>query len=358
MDTLIGYTFGDWINLLRENHWAVSRGYWGRALAVTQMSIFNSFTARKEEKLYGKEIAQVKGVDPIFILGHWRSGTTLLHNLMTRDKRFAYPNLFQATHPHIFLIGEEMAKRRLSEKGGEKRHMDNIRLTFQSPGEDEPALAVLSLRSPVLGWVFPKNMTYYDRFLTFNSVDDGEVDRWLSALDLFYRKLTLRYNRRLIFKSPTHTGRIKCLIHKFPNAQFIHIHRNPYHVFQSTMRLYEKVLPEVTLQNFDLQSMENTILNNYTTMYDAYFSSKNLIPPGNLVEIRFSDLENDKIGQIGRIYDELGLPDFEEFRPELEDYVTTLSDYKKNKYPEMSDKLHTKIGQAWKRNFEIWGYEI
>jgi len=124
------------------------------------------------------------------------------------------------------------------------------------------------------------------------------------------------------------------------------------------MRLYEKVLPEVTLQNFDIQSMENIILKNYTTMYDAYFSYKDIIPPGNLVDVRFSDLETDKIGQISRIYEELGLPDFEEFRPELEDYVKTLSDYKKNKYPEMSDTLRSKIGHAWKRNFEIWGYEI
>ncbi|MDQ3566024.1 MAG: sulfotransferase [Pseudomonadota bacterium] len=44
---------------------------------------------------------------PLFILGHWRSGTTLLHNLLTRDTgQFAYANTYQAVNPRTFLSTE------------------------------------------------------------------------------------------------------------------------------------------------------------------------------------------------------------------------------------------------------------
>ena len=43
---------------------------------------------------------------PLFILGHYRSGTTHLHNLLALDPQFAAPTFFQALNPHTFLSTE------------------------------------------------------------------------------------------------------------------------------------------------------------------------------------------------------------------------------------------------------------
>src|SRR6478735_3085397 len=77
-----GSSFGNWLKLLASRppmHW--SRLH--KILSITGLSMVNSVTNMCESMLYGRKIAEQKiDHDPVFILGHWRSGTTLLHNLM------------------------------------------------------------------------------------------------------------------------------------------------------------------------------------------------------------------------------------------------------------------------------------
>jgi len=327
-----------------------------RAATITQMSIMTSLDKRREDSQFGQMLSAVQEKDPIFILGHWRSGTTLLHNLLSQDKRFAYPNLFQVTHPHTFLIREEIVEKRLAESDPNKRQMDNVNISFKSPGEDESALAVISLRSPVLGWVFPNNETFYDQFLTFDGVEEDETRKWESAFVKFHRKLTLNNKRPLLFKSPTHTARIKRLLCNYPGARFINIHRNPYRVFQSTKRMYEKVFPNVSLQEPIFERLDKRILNRYEIMYDAFFNDLNQIPDSQFVDVRFEDLEKDMIGQVEMIYDALNLPEFITFKPKLERYIESIAGYKKNPYPKFPEERKKLIAQTWKRSFEVWSY--
>jgi hypothetical protein len=356
LNTLVGYTFRDWTKILAENRYSVGRKYLSRAAIVTQMSIMTSLDKRREDRRYGSMLSKVQEKDPIFILGHWRSGTSLLHNLHSQDQRFAFPNLFQATHPHTFLIREEIVEERLADIDPHQRQMDNVNISFKSPGEDEPALAVISLRSPVLSWVFPKNEAYYDQFLTFDGVKENETRKWESAFVQFNRKLALNYQRPLLFKSPTHTARIKIILRNYPGARFVHIHRNPYRVFQSTKRMYVKVYPNVSLQEPVFDRLDQRILSRYQVMYDAYFNDLSRIPDGQFVDVSFEDLEEDKIGQMEKIYDALTLPEFSTFKPVLEKYVDSIAGYQKNPYPKLPEIQRKLIAQSWKRSFDVWGY--
>lgn len=358
MDTLVGYKFGDWMELLKENKFGFSRKYYKRVITVSMMSIINSNLARKENQIYQDEIKNTSVEAPIFILGHWRSGTTLLHNLITQDTQFAFPNLYQTTHPHTFLTGEEKVSSLLANQEEQKRHMDNVKINFDSPGEDESALAVLSLRSPVIGWVFPKCWEKYQKFLTFKNASEDDLMRWCQGLITFTKKLSLRYKRRLIFKSPPHTARIKIIQKVFPDAKFICIHRNPIHVYQSTKNMYEKVLPEVRLQSDEEGSIDSRILKEYTDMYDAYFNDIKDISQEKFVEISFEDLENDMVGQVGYVYDRLNIDGFGSFKPKLENYVNSIKNYQKNPYKKIPDNQRVKIIEAWKRNFETWNYSL
>ena len=67
------------------------------------MSLFAGGTDAGELRLLGDDIAKTEMPDPVFILGHWRSGTTLLHGLMAQDDQFAYPRIYQVSNPHSFL---------------------------------------------------------------------------------------------------------------------------------------------------------------------------------------------------------------------------------------------------------------
>ena len=119
-------------------------------------------------------------------------------------------------NPHTFLTTEEVNSRRFAWMVPDRRPMDNMRLSFQAPQEDEFAPCLMSLRSPYLGVSFPRREDYYARYLTFRGVPPDEVDAWKSAFLLFLRKLTFKYQKPLVLKSPPHTARIRMLLELFP----------------------------------------------------------------------------------------------------------------------------------------------
>jgi hypothetical protein len=234
--------------------------------------------------------------------------------------------------------------------------MDNVQVAYSSPGEDEFALAVICLRSPVIAWAFPRRVEHYDRYCTLSGVPPHEAEDWKGAALWFMKKLTLRYGRPLLLKSPPHTGRIRVLLEMFPEARFIHITRDPYTVFRSTQLLYAKAVPLSHLQRPAPDRMDEEIIRRYTMVYDAYFQQQPLIPAGQFCEIRFEDMERDMVGQIGVIYSRLGLCGFERIKPKLAQYAQAKSDYRKNEHPPLPEALREKIATAWQTCFTAWGY--
>src|SRR5262249_28192899 len=82
---LEGMTFGDWWFLLRRHRFPIEPEHWPRVLVQTAVSASNTLGARLERWWYGRQVAAAHVQAPLFILGHYRSGTTHLHNLLALD---------------------------------------------------------------------------------------------------------------------------------------------------------------------------------------------------------------------------------------------------------------------------------
>ncbi len=327
---------------------------------ISMLSVFNSIQHGREERRWHDAIENTKITEPpIFILGHWRSGTTHLHNLIAQDAtQFAYANTYQVISPHTFLTTEKFNSRWFAGLIPEKRPMDNMKMGFETPQEDEFGPALITGKSLYFGMSFPRRMQDYERYLTFRNVPRVEIEEWKAGFLWFLKKLTLKYQRRLVLKSPPHTARIRILLELFPDAKFIHIHRNPYDVYQSFYHFHDTAMWYTYLQRPDLKAIPEQILNRYTELYDAFFTDLPLIPTGNFYEIRYEDLERDPVGQLADTYAALSLSDFESFRPGLEQYVSTLGQYKKNKFNNLTEPLRQRIADQWCRSFNKWGYKI
>lgn len=357
-NSLTGIPSDRWWQLLKENHFAVDPAYYHRFAFLTALSYLNSAYRRKEDRLYGTAVENTEVTEaPVFILGHYRNGTTHLHNLLAVDaEQFAYPNTYQSANAYTFLSSEKTHAKILAPLLDKTRPMDNMALGLHLPQEDEYALSLASFCSPFLAYSFPRHYERYVRYITFDDVPEKEIERWQAALLWFVKKLTLKYGRRLVLKSPPHTGRVRLIQQVFPDALFIHIHRDPYVAFQSTRYMYGIVPWLMCLHSAENVYTDERIIDQYATMYDSYFRDIATVPSDQRHEVQFEALEQDPIGEMRLIYEKFGFRGFDVVKPRLQRYVDSIADYKKNTYPEIPAPLREKLAARWQRCFKAWDY--
>jgi len=139
------------------------------------------------------------------------------------------------------------------------------------------------------------------------------------------------------------------LLEMFPAAKFVHIHRDPVAVFQSSRKMFDIILDFHRLQRRDANDLDEWIIRQYRRMYDAFFEARSRVPVGQFCEVGFEELEKDPIGQVRKIYKTLGLPSFETFEPALRQYVNSLAGYKKNTHPDLSPECKARLKSSWQR---------
>lgn len=356
-ELLTGVSFAQWLRILHENRLAIDLPYWPRAAVTTLFSIRNSLFSGIEHLRFGDQIQNTTVESPVFVLGVFRSGTTHLHNLLSQDSRFAFPTRYEVSFPLTFLHLEPLDKRMLAFLMPSSRPQDNVTIGFDEPHEDEVALCSLLGKTFLMDLAFPRNAESYRRYYTLTELSENDRGRWKDSLKYFLQKLTWKYDRMLILKSPGHTCRVRTLLEIFPDARFIHIHRNPVDVFQSWMQMVRKIAPRWTFQRPQFETLEDDIIQQYSQVHQAWFDEKSLIPDGRLVELSYESLIADPISEVSELYRKLSLPDFEKCRPALEEYVSRHSGYRTNDYPEVTPHTRIRLEEAWHQCFEEWGYQ-
>ena len=304
------------------------------AIGVTFATLVNTVLGLLQSLLYRRKLADAElHGPPVFIVGHWRSGTTLLHELMVRDERLSSPSTFQCFAPHHFLITEWFFRRFASWLLPGKRPMDNMDAGWDRPQEDEFALLTLGLPSPYRRIAFPNNPPVDNEYLDFEGLSEESVQHWLQSLRSFLVTVSISTGRPLIIKSPTHTGRIAWLAREFPEAKFIHITRDPRELFPSTCRLWRGLDEVQALQKPNHEQIESYVVDCFQRMYAAFHAQRDQVDPQRLIDIRYEDLVKDPVGTLRRIYQTLRLSDFDTVQPTIEAWVESEHrDYKPNKH--------------------------
>jgi hypothetical protein len=352
-------SFQNWVHLLKENRHIDAR-FWGRALYVSLVSLFTGPMRVYQRMRYRSTFANVKiRRAPIFILGHWRSGTTHLHNLLCQDRRFGYVSALQVIAPDMFYVAGEPFKALLRMGTPKNRLIDNMSWSIDGPQEEEMALGNLSPYSLYHLWSFPKNAReYFDRYAIFKDVSSDVIETWKEKyLEVLKTATYNMRGRHLVIKNPANTGRIPILLDLFPHAKFIFLHRDPYEVFLSTRNLYKKALPHSQLQEISDEEINANILTFYKDLMQHYLNDRDLIPPRNLIEVGYRDLDKTPLPVMRRIYNSLNFWPYTRVRRRLRRYVDLLKDYQKNSY-QISPVDIANVNRHWKFVFEEWGYNM
>ena len=356
--TALGISLPVWINLLWKNKFAIDFQYWPKALFITITVLLNVPFQVWESLRYSGRIRKTKVTPPVFILGHPRSGTTFLQYVLSRDPSFAFCTTTEGLMPNVFLTAGKITEKILQAAMPKTRPQDNVRVGADMPIEEEFAMGNISYTSWVHGLYFPKNIyKIFDQCVTFSSGDPDIREYWKRHFDFFLKKLSFRYpGKKLLLKSPANTGRLKELYELYPDARFIHIYRDPFQVYLSNERLYEKILPLIGLQKVSNEFIQEHILYAYEHLYKKYLMDRKSIPPNQLIEFSYEDFVASPLDVVKKVYDYLSLGSFDEAVPFLQKELKGVKDYKTNTYPEMDNTLRSKITQRWQFAFDAFGY--
>ncbi|MDZ7839945.1 MAG: sulfotransferase [Gammaproteobacteria bacterium] len=294
---------------------------------------------------------------PVFILGHWRSGTTHLFNLLSRDPAFAWPDPFAAGLPWDFRILGRLARPLMKRALPENRYIDDVAVDPDSPQEDEIALASMQNVSYYHAVYFPRRFeSWYRRGVFLEGVSDRHLARWRRRFEYYHGKLlAARPGATLLVKNPVYTGRVALIRRIWPDARFIHIHRNPYVVFESTRKFHRALLRRFALQGFDEDIAEQFIEVTYPRMIENLYADVADLGSDRFVELSFDSLEDEPLAQLERIYTSLGLPGFPEMYPEFQAYLDSVAHYRKSGHVFTKETID-RVDRHWDGLVRRWSY--
>ena len=353
-----GMPLGVWLPLVAEHRWRASPTKWGLMATVSTAAVFNSLAEPFSEARYRRRLREPPATPPpLFIIGHWRSGTTLLHELAMLDDRFCCPNTYQCFAPGHFLLTEPVLTRALGWMIPSKRPMDDVAAGWDRPQEDEFALVNMGAPSPYRRMAFPGTSPDRPEALDLTTLTPAELDRWKRTLHRFLRRLAVRDPRRPVLKSPPHTARMGVLAEMFPEARFLHVVRDPFVVFPSTMRLWRSLHDVQSLQVDRGESLERYVFAAFEEMYAAFDRDRATLPANRLHEIRYEDLVADPVGRLEEAYGRLELGGFDRVRPALEAQAASMKRYRTNTYRH-DPRIVGEIASRWKPFLDRYGYAV
>jgi len=349
----VGYSLGLFRKLIREND--ISPRYYFRVFAILLINLINlPFRAYERKRINPSFADYPVNSEPVFIIGHWRSGTTYLHNLLSLDPQMGYVTTFQSVFPDTLfnIAGRWLFKTFTNLLIPGTRKGDNVVLDASLPQEEE---FILGDRVPIsfyYFWMFPRNIeTYYKRYIRFEGISTDEKEAWKKNYLLQIKKaLKNTGGKRFLSKNPPHTGRIDVLLEMFPDAKFVYIRRNPVEVFLSTRHFFHMMMPNLRLHTISEKEIDEQIIALYKKLMNDYSDLKKLIPEKNLVEISYEELEKKPTSVLKNIYTGLQLPGYDTAEPFFKSYIRQMRQYSKN--------VHTIKSSELKRILKEWDFAM
>lgn len=346
-----------WFNLIKNNKRLSVRRF-TQFIMISFASLILSPFRFIEGLIFSSRIAGTTvHPSPVFILGHWRSGTTYLQTLFSKDPNLGYLCGYQAFMPGLELLNIKIIYKFLDLVVPRKRDMDNMPRGLAIPEEEEFALTATSEMGTYHSLWFPHNESYFRKYNLFESVSDKEMEQWnKNYLHLLKKIVLFTGKERLMLKNPPHTARIKVLLELFPQAKFINIYRNPYDVYLSMRNMYEKSICPLFLQEMSDAEVDEKIFTWYEKVMRKFMEEVNLIPQENYLSVRYEDLERAPYDYMKKIYQYFGL-DFNSADEHIKHYLESVKNYEKNKF-KLSPKQVKLINTRWKFAFDYFKYEM
>ena len=250
--------------------------------------------------------------DPVFILGFWRSGTTVLHELLAACTKWTTPRTWQCFNPSTCFLTKAPAKE--MEVG---RPMDQGRITSFGPQEDEFALLLLGEPSAYRAFIDPRRFDECAALL--RPENQSALPRW----QMFLRGIAATpEGSRLLLKSPNHSFRVPMLRAAFPRAKFIWAGRQTGELLASNTKMWNAMIDQYSLWSCPDGALE-TFLDQALRAYGgAIERCLNEVPREAMLWVDFEELRRDPRRLLERVMHFLGAGDQSMMGPSIDEALS------------------------------------
>lgn len=276
---------------------------------------------------------------PIFIVGHPRSGTTYFHDSLNEIDSLVASRMIDCLYPFMNKYFKFLLVPILEKVLPETRLMDKMAVSWDSPQEEEFGMELMNGYTSV-GFLFAPHARkmILDKYILLNS--PSAKKKWQRAHLKFAQKIqSINKGKTLVFKSPSNTAKILEILEIYPDAKFIHIVRNPLDVIPSTLHLYQRILPEFSLQNetnFDLTSY---VYDYYSDVMGKFLNTKGKLNRNQFFELKYEDFVEQPITLLKTAFNQLEInADLDKLRP----FFDSRKNFSKNKF-EIENSLEEDI---------------
>jgi hypothetical protein len=325
----------------------------GRALELRFYMAGSILSAlgRLQMQMYQRALGEIELLAPVFIVGHWRSGTTLLHELLALDDTFAAPTTYACFNPHQFLLSRHRAP------AGTQiaRPAGDMTISPTSPQEEDFALLCMGAATPYEAFIFPSAIHDLVAFSDPERMESSARHEWDSAMTWILKATayTCGPEKRIISKSPPHSFRVERLCALFPGATFVRLVRDPSAVFASTLRLWETMWERYALAAPPSRDvLVERVLETGLVLERRLEGAMQSLPEERFATIRYEDLVADPETAVARLYERLALGDPSRMLFRVAAYMQQNSRSKARD----NDQWRSLVQDRWSEMFEQFGY--
>ncbi len=295
---------------------------------------------------------------PIFIVGNFRSGTTLLHRLLAKDPRFTgmtsweiyvAPSIVQRKLIRWFMrinraIGNPAGKLINAFEQSLKNYSYMHKTGLNEIEEDGQINLHLWTSYHLLAFFpFPelvRDFIYYDDRVP----EHQKAEEMAYYQEVIKRHLYANQGKRYIAKNPTYSPKVRTLHEKFPDAKFINLVRSPLRVIPSAVSMFAnhwRTYGEPTVEY--PETGPEVVMEQARYWYIHPHEYLRTLPEDQYIRIRFKDLTRDPEAAIHLIYRQFGIEMTPEYAQVLHEESEKAKKYKsKHRYSLMEMGLSQK----------------
>jgi hypothetical protein len=266
------------------------------------------------------EVEETELPPPVFVLGLFRSGTTILHRLLGEDPDNRTLPHWESFDPVPTDEGPEARQRKLA---GFLRLADIVSPSIKAihpmdayQTDECRGMFTNVFRTPQFNVQYRVG-GYLDWLLEQDATIAYRQHRRQLQLAYHHRP----YGKRFVLKDPTHTFFVDAILRVFPNARFVFIHRDPVETLSSICSLHAYTR-SVFSGDVDAHAIGTEISDSYMMRrLEAAVETVDRLPAGRVAHVRAPDLGRDAVGTIAEAYRTLGMELGEEARGAMHDYM-------------------------------------